>query len=137
MANEIADVIKKGYQPIFTFQHLEYYSYAINPNLVNDFYQAAEAGAVVVSGSQAHQPHAFEFYKGALLHYGLGNLFFDQYQESNAQRQAFIDEHIFYDGRYISTELITIQFIDNARSRFSIDEEREVLLEKVFSVSKW
>ena len=137
MAEEIASVIKKGYQPIFTFQHLEYYAYDINPNLVDDFHKAAEAGAVVVSGSQAHQPHAFEFYKGALLHYGLGNLFFDQYQESNAQRQAFIDEHIFYDGRYISTELITIQFIDNARSRFSIDEERAVLLEKVFSVSKW
>ena len=137
MAIELADVIKKGYQPIFTFQHLEYYAYTINPNLVSDFYKAAEAGAVVVSGSQAHQPHAFEFYKGALLHYGLGNLFFDQYQESNAQRQAFIDEHIFYDGRYISTELITIQFIDNARSRFSIEEERELLLEKVFSVSKW
>ena len=137
MADELADVIKKGYQPIFTFQHLEYYAYTINPNLVSDFHKAAEAGAVVVSGSQAHQPHAFEFYKGALLHYGLGNLFFDQYQESNAQQQAFIDEHIFYDGRYISTELITIQFIDNARSRFSTDEERVELLEKVFSVSKW
>jgi len=137
MAVEMADVIKQGYQPIFTFQHLEYYAYTINLNLVDDFHKAADAGAVVVSGSQAHQPHAFEFYKGALIHYGLGNLFFDQFQESAAQRQAFIDEHIFYDGRYISTELITIQFIDNARSRFSIDEERSVLLEKVFSVSKW
>ena len=132
MAKEIADVIKKGYQPIFTFQHLEYYAYNANPNLVGDFHKAAEAGAVVVSGSQAHQPHAFEFYKGALLHYGLGNLFFDQFKESNAQRQAFIDEHVFYDGRYISTELITIQFIDNARSRFSTAEEREGLLDKVF-----
>ena len=137
MADEIAAVIKKGYQPIFTFQHLEYYAYTINSNLVSDFHKAAEAGAVVVSGSQAHQPHAFEFYKGSLLHYGLGNLFFDQYQESNAQQQAFIDEHIFYDGRYISTELTTIQFIDNARSRLSTYEERVELLEKVFSVSKW
>jgi poly-gamma-glutamate synthesis protein (capsule biosynthesis protein) len=137
MANEIADVVKKGYQPIFTFQHLEYYAYNINSNLVSDFHKAAEAGAVVISGSQAHQPHAFEFYKGSLLHYGLGNLFFDQYKESTAQRQAFIDEHIFYDGRYISTELITIQFIDNARSRISTAVERKGLLEKVFSVSKW
>jgi hypothetical protein len=52
-------------------------------------------------------------------------------------RQAFIDEHVFYDGRYISTELITIQFIDNARSRFSTFEERKDLLDKVFSASKW
>lgn len=137
MVIEIADVIEKGYQPVFTFQHLEYYAYNANPNLIDDFHQAAEAGAVVVSGSQAHQPHAFEFYKGSLLHYGLGNLFFDQYNESAAQRQAFIDEHIFYDGHYISTELITIQFIDYARSRLSTDEEREGLLEKVFSASKW
>jgi len=137
MAKEIADVVKKGYEPIFTFQHLEYYTYKINRSLVSDFHSAAEAGAVVVSGSQAHQPHAFEFYKGSLLHYGLGNLFFDQYKESTAQRQAFIDEHFFYDGRYINSELITIQFIDNARSRFSTKEEREGLLEKVFSVSKW
>jgi poly-gamma-glutamate synthesis protein (capsule biosynthesis protein) len=67
----------------------------------------------------------------------LGNLFFDQYNESAAQQQAFIDEHIFYDGRYISTELVTIQFIDNARSRFSTNAEREELLQKVFSASKW
>ena len=137
MAKEIADVVDKGYQPIFTFQHIEYYAYNANKNLISDFHIAAEAGAVVVSGSQAHQPHAFEFYKGALLHYGLGNLFFDQFKESSAQRQAFIDEHIFYNGHYISTELITIQFIDNARSRLSTNEEREGLLEKVFSVSKW
>jgi poly-gamma-glutamate capsule biosynthesis protein CapA/YwtB (metallophosphatase superfamily) len=36
---------------------------------------------VIVSGSQAHQPHGFEFYNGSLIHYGLGNLFFDQYNE--------------------------------------------------------
>lgn len=137
MDKEIADVIAKGYQPIFTFQHLEYYAYNANPNLVNDFRAASEAGAVIVSGSQAHQPHAFEFNKGSLLHYGLGNLFFDQYKESAAQQQAFIDEHIFYDGRYINTELITIQFIDNARSRLSTREERQGLLDKVFSASIW
>ncbi len=137
MADEVKEVIRKGYQPIFTFQHLEYYAYTINPNLVNDFHKAAEAGAVVVSGSQAHMPHALEFYKGTLLHYGLGNLFFDQFKESNAQQQAFIDEHAFYDGHYISTELITIQFIDNARSRISTNVERVELLDKVFSVSKW
>ena len=137
MAEEIAEVVDKGYQPIFTFQHLEYYAYNANKNLISDFHKAAEAGAVVVSGSQAHQPHAFEFYKGALLHYGLGNLFFDQFKESAAQRQAFIDEHIFYDGRFISTELITTQFIDNARPRLSTIKERERLLEKVFSASKW
>ena len=95
MADELADVIKKGYQPIFTFQHLEYYAYTINPNLVSDFHKAAEAGAVVVSGSQAHQPHAFEFYKGALLHYGLGNLFFDQFRKAT-RNSRLLSMSIFF-----------------------------------------
>ena len=137
MRTVIKEVVAAGYQPIFTFQHLEYYAYYINQNLVNDFQAAAEAGAVIVSGSQAHQPHAFEFYKNSLLHYGLGNLFFDQYNESHAQRQAFIDVHYFYEGEYINTELVTIQFIDYARSRFATNEERESLLKIVFSASKW
>ncbi len=137
MADQVKQVVAMGYQPIFTFQHLEYYSYNINPKLVDDFHKAADAGAVIVSGSQAHQPHGFEFYKGALLHYGLGNLFFDQYNESQEQRKAFIDEHVFYDNRYIGTNLITIQFIDMARPRLMTEDERTELLQDVFFASGW
>jgi len=137
MAVAIRDVMDEGYLPIFTFQHLEYYSYKRNLNLVDDFQWAADAGAVIVSGSQAHQPHAFEFYKGSLLHYGLGNLFFDQIKESFPQRQAFIDRHIFYDGRYISTELETIMFVDYARTRFMTEDERNDLLQTVFAAGGW
>ena len=137
MAEKIREVSAQGYQPIFTFQHLECYTYGINENLVDDFHAAAEAGAVIVSGSQAHIPHAFEFYRGAFIHYGLGNLFFDQYKESPAQRQAFIDVHVFYDNRYIGTELVTIQFVDLARPRLMTSEERLELLEKIFSASGW
>jgi len=137
MAKVVKQVIAQGYLPIFTFQHLEYYSYAINENLVEDFESAAEAGALIVSGSQAHQPHAFEFYKGSMLHYGLGNLFFDQYNEGFPQRQAFMDRHVFYNGRYISTEVLTMMFTDLARPRFMTAEERADLLNKVFNVSDW
>ena len=56
---------------------------------------------MIVSGSQAHQPQALEFVDERLIHYGLGNLFFDQYDVSEATRQGFIDRHVFYDGRYI------------------------------------
>lgn len=137
MAKIIADLTTEGYLPIFTFQHLEYYTYTVNENLVDDFEAAADAGAVIVSGSQAHQPHAFEFYKDAILHYGLGNLFFDQYHEGFPKRQAFIDRHVFYDGRYVGTELITIMFIDMARPRFMTSEERTDLLSTVFNASGW
>jgi poly-gamma-glutamate synthesis protein (capsule biosynthesis protein) len=137
MAEKIREASAQDYQPIFTFQHLEYYSYGINRNVVDEFYQAADAGAVIVSGSQAHMPHAIEFYKSSLIHYGLGNLFFDQYGESMEQRKAFIDVHVFYGNQYISTQLVTIQFIDMARTRFMTDEERTELLENIFFASGW
>jgi len=137
MAGQIASMEEQGYLPIFTFQHTEYYSYQIVESLQKDFERVADAGAVIVQGSQAHQPHGIAFYKDAFLHYGLGNLFFDQYFESAAQREAFIDRHVIYNGKHISTELITIQFIDNARPRLMTEEERESLLTKVFTASGW
>jgi len=137
MIEEIGNVADKGYLPIFTFQHQEYYSYEINEVLSRDFQAVADAGAVVVSGSQAHMPHGIEFYRDAILHYGLGNLFFDQYNESAAQREAVIDEHIFHDGRHIGTRLITIQFVDYARPRLMTETEREALLNKIFNASDW
>ncbi len=137
MAEQVKNAVAQGYQPIFTFQHLEYYTYDASPALQVDFHSAADAGAVIVSGSQAHQPHAFEFYKSSFLHYGLGNLFFDQYGEGFSQRQAFIDRHVFYNGKHISTELITIMFIDLARPRLMAEEERVNLLNIVFTASGW
>jgi poly-gamma-glutamate synthesis protein (capsule biosynthesis protein) len=137
MAEQVKNAIDQGYQPIFTFQHLEYNEYDARPALQVDFHSAADAGAVIVSGSQARQPHAFEFYKSSFLHYGLGNLFFDQYIEESSQQQAFIDRHIFHDGKHISTELITIMFSDTPRPRLMEEEERTDLLNIVFAASGW
>jgi len=137
MSAEIREVVKQGYLPIFTFQHIEYYDYRAKPFLVSDFQSVADAGAVIVSGSQAHQPQALEFYRGSLLHYGLGNLFFDQYSEGIDQRKAFIDLHVFYNGKYISTQLVSIVFMDMARPRLMTSAEREYLLKDVFFASNW
>ena len=97
----------------------------------------AEAGAVIVSGSQAHQPQGMEFLNGAFIHYGLGNLFFDQYDLCPACRQGLIDRHVFYNGRYISTELLPLQFIDYSRSRPMTVDESNALLEELFTASGW
>lgn len=137
MESEVRRLVSENYLVIVTFQHLEYYDSVISPLLQEDFQRVAEAGALIVSGSQAHQPHGFEFYENALIHYGLGNLFFDQYNWCIPCRSAFIDQHIFYDGRYLGVELITIQFENNARSRLTTQEEREALLELIFSSSAW
>ncbi len=133
----VSSLRAQGYIPIFTFQHVEYYRYKPTSEIIEDFHVPARAGAAIVSGSQAHQPQALEFYQGSFIHYGLGNLFFDQYFEGSAQRKAFIDQHIFYDGKHISTELVTIQFVDMARPRLMTTEERDFLLKDVFFASGW
>ncbi len=139
LKTEIAQLTAQGYLVIATFQHTEYYTYRPEPDLVKDFRAVAEDGAVIVSGSQAHQPHGMEFYQNAFIHYGLGNLFFDQfnYFPEPKTNRAFIDRYVIYDGRYIATELLTIEFIDLARSRPTTPAERADFLQLIFSASGW
>jgi poly-gamma-glutamate synthesis protein (capsule biosynthesis protein) len=95
-------------------------------------------GAAIVSGSQAHQPHGMEFPDDdTLITYGLGNTFFDQIVISDATAQGIIARHVMYDGRYISTELFTIQFIDFAKPRFMTQAERNAFLSTIFDASLW
>jgi len=139
LETEIPRLRADGYQVVFTFQHKEYYSYQAQPDLVRDFGRVAAAGAAVVSGSQSHQPHGMAFENGAFIHYGLGNLFFDQYHycANFACDNGFIDWHIFYDGRYLGVELIPIHFIDLARPRLMTPAERAAFLELIFEASDW
>jgi hypothetical protein len=137
LRDEIARLRGEQYLPIMTFQYIEYYQYAPTPEQVEDFHTVAEAGPVIVSGSQAHHPQTFTFDGGAFIHYGLGNLFFDQYGLQRETELAFIDRHVFYQGRYLGTELITIQFVDSARPRFMTPGERADFLATVFAASGW
>lgn len=139
ISTEIPALREDGYQVIFNFQDREYYTYTAEPQLVSDFGLVASIGATIVSGDQAHQPHGFAFENSAYIHYGLGNLFFDQFHfcPGYACDDAFIDRHVFYDGRYISTELITIRFVDFAKPRLMTPEERAYLLDIIFKASGW
>jgi hypothetical protein len=137
MQSEIKRLSEEGYLVIGTFQHFEYYTYKALANQIRDAKLLTEAGAAIVSGSQAHHPQAFEFSNGGFVHHGLGNLFFDQLDVSQGARQGFIDLHIVYDGHYISTELLTIYFVDYARARPMTSAERVDLLTAVFSASGW
>ena len=132
----VAELRASGYLPIFTFQWNEYYQPKPSTSQRRDFRAVAAAGAVIVSGSQAHQPQAFEFYENGLIHYGLGNLFFDQ-MWSIATRQEFIDRHVFYDGKHISTEILTAFLEDFAQPRPMTEEERSFFLDNIFTASGW
>ncbi len=127
----------QGYLPVVTLQDDEYMEAIARPKLVADFADAANAGAVLVSGTGAHQPQAMAFRAGVFLHYGLGNLFFDQIHSWETTDQAFIDRHVIYEGKVISTELITTVFVDFARPRLMTPSERRKLLSMIFAASGW
>ncbi len=144
--SQIKSLRERGYLPIVTFQYKEGYSPQVMPWQENDFRGVAEAGAVIVSGSQSHVPMEMEFYNGSFIHYGLGNLFFGQMGNQPpgpglplqpAERYEFLDRHVFYDGRYIGTELLTAMLEDYARPRPMTPEERAAFLTAYFGYSGW
>jgi len=135
---EIIDQLTaEGYNPIVTFQHDEVYSWHPSTRMIADFTAAANAGAVIVNGSQGHQPQAMAFVDGnRFIHYGLGNLFFDQFGVGGDTDKAFIDRHIFYDNRYIGTELLTVKFLDYSTPRWMNKTERNLMLGTLFLFSE-
>jgi hypothetical protein len=135
MVEQIKSLKDEGYQVIFTFQHQEIYRWNPTEEMVADMRRVAEAGATVVSGSQAHQPHLLEFYGDSLIHYGLGNLFFDQLGWFEDTNKAFLDRHIFYDGKYLGVELITVQFFNWSTPTLMTPDTRAAMLQKLFTES--
>jgi len=141
MWQRIRELTEDGFQVIATFQYFETYRHYVEPFEERDFRSMADAGAVIVSGSQAHHPMAMEFYQGSFIHYGLGNLFFDQMHKGglipNATRKEFLDRYVFYNGQHISTELLTAMLEDYARPRPMTAAERYDFLTEIFAVTRW
>lgn len=117
-------------------QHTESYGATPLPAQAADFQALAEAGAGVVTGSQAHQPQAIAFQDGTPIFYGLGNLFFDQ-TWSDATRQGLVVRHWIYAGRLIASQLIPIILEENCQPRLAMAHEREAILRAVFAASGW
>jgi len=136
MHAEIARLQSEVDVPIVTWQYWEFYQYEPTAQQKADFRAMVDAGAAIVSGSQAHHPQAIEFYKDGFIHYGLGNLFFDQ-MWSLGTRQEIVDRHVIYKGRHISTELLTFMLEDYSQPRPMTTEERHQLLTAVFEASGW
>ncbi|MCZ2127058.1 MAG: CapA family protein [Anaerolineales bacterium] len=141
---QVKDVAAQGYMVIFTFQHEECYHSGPCYMHAQGFHAVADAGATVVSGSQAHFPHLMEFRGDSFIHFGLGNLFFDQmtYELPDGKiidgtRREFIDRHIFYDGKYLGVELLTAMLEDFSRPRPMNQRERTQFLSEYFAYSGW
>jgi poly-gamma-glutamate synthesis protein (capsule biosynthesis protein) len=121
---------------IATLQYIELDQYDPSPEQITDFERLASAGADIVSGSQAHQPQGFGYVDGSFIHYGVGNLFFDQ-MDYIENRQMFADKHVFYGSKHISTILFTGMMEDWAQPRPMTPEERAEFLQLIFDMSPW
>jgi hypothetical protein len=137
--NQITELKSQGYVVFATFQENEVYELMYKQTDRTNFHDAALAGADVVQGSQAHYAMGFEFLGNTLIHYGLGNLLFDQMNYlivgPNIRRE-FIDRHVIYDGKYINTELLTAMLTDWSKPVPMTKEDRHEFLVDIFNASK-
>ena len=138
MYDEISQLRKEGILPVATVQYNEYYQMPPSEAQARDFERLAQAGAAAVSGSQSHFPQSFAFVGDSYVHYGPGNLFFDQMDYPVVgTRRAALDRYTIYDGKILGVELITTMLEDWSRPRLMTADERHQFLQELFSASGW
>ncbi len=125
----------EGYFVIVTVQHTEVEDYLPPLEIQQDFSAILLWGADAVFGTQAHKPQTFEI-SGAdapkFIHYGLGNLFFDQDFWGNSR--FFMDTLYIYENRLHTVDLFLGIIEDQARPRKMTRDEAQNFLEFMFIV---
>ena len=121
---------------VLTVQYFEFDEYVPRAQQRNDFRLLANLGADVVLGTQAHFPQTYEFFapaadREAFIHYGLGNLFFDQ--QFFAGVRFFMDQLFIYDGRLLTVDVFTGIIEEQGRPRPMTPDERDNFLFLMFN----
>lgn len=111
---------------LLTVQYREFEAFQPMAQQRLDFQTYAEWGADIVIGTAEHKPMTYEFYQTrrgetAFIHYGLGNLFFDQLLWGN--RRFFLDTLYIYAGELVTVELFPGIIDDRARPRLLAGED--------------
>ncbi len=135
ISDEVTRLRSQGYLPIVTFQYQEDYLVTAQSPAIRDFRRLADAGALIVNGSQSHVAKAMEFWNHSFIQYGLGNLFFDQ-PGFYITYDGIIQKHFFYQGRHVSTQLLTITLEETAKPRLMTPQERQKFLDDIFEASR-
>ncbi len=120
---------------LLTVQYREFDAFTPERQQRLDFQSFAEWGADIVIGTAEHKPMTFEFYQTrrgetAFIHYGLGNLFFDQLPWGN--RRFFLDTLYIYAGSLLTVELFPGIIEDRARPRLLSGDDRYNFLHFIF-----
>ena len=135
--NTIKKLRTDGYQVIATLQYEEYYFYESTPQQLRDFASLRDAGAAVVNGSQGHHVQGFDVSAAGFIHWGTGNLFFGDQTFMKGTQQTFVDRHVFYDNKYLGTDLRSAMIQDASQPRPMTPDERADLLKTLFAVSRF
>ncbi|MEZ4673676.1 MAG: CapA family protein [Caldilineaceae bacterium] len=116
-----------------------YFPYPTDSQVI-EFRELRDAGADIVTGVQSHVPQAMEPYGNGdaggpgIIVYGLGNFFFDQMWSWETRTELYA-RHTIYQGRVISTEILTGVLEDFAQPRWATPEERVALLQSIFDAA--
>jgi len=129
MAWQVRDLRSRGIVPIVSIQHEEVYHHDPPDALLGDFRRLAAAGAAFVMGSQAHCAHPWEIHAGAYIHYGPGNLFFDQGWAP--VRDAAADRLYIHAGRLLTIGHLYTRIEERGRPRPMTPAERTELLARL------
>ena len=120
---QIKEAKDKGNFVIVDIQFAECYSYPDDGEEMpscdlpisgqEEFFKSLiDAGADMIVGTQAHQPQTYELYNDKSIYYGLGNLFFDQYQWPGTERSLVLT-HYFRDGKLLQTKVTPTMYDRN------------------------
>jgi poly-gamma-glutamate synthesis protein (capsule biosynthesis protein) len=116
---------------VVTVQYQEADQYTPTASQQYDFRRLVAWGADMVVGTSSHYPQTYEFYSSdgnneALIHYGLGNLFFDQTWFAGVR--FFMDQLFVYDGELLTIDIYTGIIAGQGRPRPMNANERENFL---------
>lgn len=121
-------------------QYVETYFPYPTAEQVIEFRELRDAGADLVTGVQSHVPQALEPYGAAdpggpgMIVYGLGNLFFDQMWSWETRTELYA-RHTIYQGRLLSTEILTGVLEDFAQPRWATSAERAEILTRIYTAA--
>ena len=136
----VEDLAKKVDVVAVELQYYESYEPFPTAEQVTEFREVRDWGAGIVTGVQSHVPQAMEPYGAGdqsgpgIIVYGLGNLFFDQMWSWQTRTEMYA-RHTIYDGRPLSTEILTAVLEDYAQPRWATPKERAEILNRIFDAA--
>ena len=105
-----------------------------SPRSLKALRAAADAGAVLVLGNQAHWAQAVELRGEAFIAYALGNFIFDQ-NRTPEHTQGYILEATFHGKKLATVRLLPYQIEQQYRPVFATGETRTSVLADVIGAS--